>query len=361
MVNRQIHHDENRFRDFSFREPPLLQRPVPRDRHAFSCITHPRPAHPYRARRPHNPRRDSPPAPMLTIILPTAARPAMLRKALSSVAEQSALEKIARIYVSENGGSRESEAICAQFPQLPITYLFRSPAMKPLEHGRVLMNELPEGDFTAILHDDDWWCPNHVANAVAALEAHPQASIYTSANFVVLGECATLSCTGNLFPWFGANYPEFKPVWEMSRLHVLLAEMLGTAAHYSTFVARSTALKKSAYVFDLGNRFDNDRMLLFALSKFGTMLFNPTPEVFVRNHGVQDSALFDGAAQQKAQCGTTRWILESSGESIPFIAKTFARQMAKCPKADMPMLKTLAMREWCMPEMRRVSTDPVIV
>jgi hypothetical protein len=298
---------------------------------------------------------------MLTLIIPTAARAAMLRTALTSVASQSVVTKIAHIYVSENGGSRESEAVCAEFPALPITYVFRSPTVTPLEHGQLLMRECVQGDFTAILHDDDWWVSHHVANALAALETHPDASVYGSGHFIVSGESSMLNCSGNLFPWFGANYPAFAPVWKLSRLNVLMAELLGTVAHYSSMIMRSNALKKSAYIWDLGNNFDNDRMLLYALSDCGPLLFNPTPEVFVRNHRVQDCFLFNDATQQKHMCGTTRWMIESSGKSFDLIAKTFARRMAKCPDFAVSTLQTLAMKEWCVPELKRHITEPVIV
>jgi hypothetical protein len=298
---------------------------------------------------------------MLTLIIPTAARAAMLRTALASVANQSALSKITRIVVSENGGSRESEAVCAEFPALPISYHFRSATLTPYEHGGLLMREHPAEEYTAILHDDDWWGPQHIANALEALEAQPEAAVYGAGHFVVSAESSMLNCSGNLFPWFGADFPAFAPVWRLSRLNVLMAELLGTSAHYSALVMRTEALRKSTYVFDLGNTFDNDRMLIFALSNLGPLLFNPTPEVFVRNHGRQDCFLFDDQARQQRMCGTTRWMVESSGKSFDLIAKTFARRLARCPEAALPTLKILAMKEWCVPEMKRHLAGPVLV
>ena len=209
-----------------------------------------------------------------------------------------------------------------------------------------------------MLHDDDWWGPAHLANALAALETDPDASVYGSGHFVVSGESSMLNCSGNLFPWFGANYPAFAPVWRLSRLNVLMAELLGTVAHYSTMVIRTEALRKSAYVYELGNPFDNDRMLLFALSNFGPLLFNPTPGVFVRNHGVQDCFLFSDDARQKHMCGTTRWMVESSGKSFDLIANTFAQRMAKCPEAAVATLQALAMREWCVPGIETAPDRP---
>jgi hypothetical protein len=297
---------------------------------------------------------------MITVIIPTAARPALLRTALQSVASQSAIGQIGRVFVSENGGSRESEVVCAAFPELPITYLYRSSPTIPLEHARLLMRECLEGELVAILHDDDWWGPAHLANARTALEGNPEAAAYGAGHFVVSGESSMLNCSGNLFPWFGAGFPEFKPVWEISRLNVLLGEMLGTIAHFSSLVARTEALRKASYVFDLGNTFDNDRMLVFALSTLGSILFNPTPEVFVRNHGFQDCFQFDDQARQRHMCSTSRWMVETSGKSWDVIGKSFARRMASCPAPAVPILNALAMKEWCVPEIRRHLTAPVL-
>jgi hypothetical protein len=290
---------------------------------------------------------------MLTVLVPTAARPDMLRTALRSIASQIARQNIARVVVSENGGSRASEKVCAEFATLPIDYVFRSPALTPLKHGQSLMQQPAVTPFTAILHDDDWWTPHHLADALAALETNPDASAYGSGHFVVSGESSMLNCSGNLFPWFAAGFPEFAPCWKISRLNVLLGELLGTLSHYSTLVTRSTALSEAAHVFDLGNTFDNDRMLVFALSACGPFLFNPTPGAFVRNHGVQDCFQFDEQVRQRHMCATSRWMVETSGKGWDVISDQFLRRMTRCPASATASLNALAAREWCLPEIKR--------
>jgi hypothetical protein len=276
----------------------------------------------------------------------------MLHTALESVANQTAIDKIERIFVSENGGCRESESICNQFPSLPITYIFRTPTT-PMEHAKLLMRECLHGEMTAFLHDDDWWTPSHLANALHHLNANPEAAAYGASHFVVSGESSMLNCSGNLFPWFGADYAPFKPVWELTRLNVLMAELLGTISHYSTMVVRTELMKKAAYVYDLDNPFDNDRMLIFALSVFGPLLYNPTPDAFVRNHPVQDCQTFNHEARNKHMCGTSRWMVETSGKPWAAIAGLFSRRMAMCPPEAVGTLRELAMRPWCLPEMGR--------
>ena len=290
---------------------------------------------------------------MLTVLIPTANRGPMLRTALQSVASQTARTKIDRIIVSENGGDRMSEKLCAEFSSLPITYIFRSPAMTPLVHGQLLFRDHAEGDFTAVLHDDDWWTPTHLQLALEALEANPDAAAYGAGHFVVSGESSMLNCSGNLFPWFGANYPAFAPWWTLTRINVLMAELLGTISHYSTLVARSTALRETPFVFETGNTFDNDRMLMFALSASGPLLFNPTPQAFVRNHGVQDCVTYDGHAKVAHMCETTRWLVEQSGRSWDAILASFNRRTQLCPGDAKATLDLLAQKEWCVPEMKR--------
>ena len=298
---------------------------------------------------------------MINIIIPTAARPAMLRTALQSVASQTAAEAIDQVLVSENGGDRRSEEVCREFPSLPITYVYREQPVPVLEHGRILIREHLQSHFTALLHDDDWWTPTHLAQALTMLDANPAASACGAGHFVVSGESSMLNCSGNLFPWFGSHYAPMTSPWELTRANILMAELLGTVAHFSTLVIRTAALRTASYVFDLGNPFDNDRMLIFALSESGSFLFHPTPQAFIRNHNVQDCFAFDAQSRCKHMCATTRWMVEASGKSWDVVAKSFAKRMAMCPPEALPTLKALAAMEWCVPELTRHIQDHVFV
>ena len=289
---------------------------------------------------------------MITVIIPTASRPHMLRTALQSVAAQTALGQVSRIFVSENGGCRESGDICAEFPSLPITYVHRVPGTA-LDHARHIMREYLEGELIAFLHDDDWWAPAHLANAMQALEMHSGAAAYGACHYVVASESSMLNCSGNLFPWFASTYAPFQPVWELSRLNVLMGELLGTLAHNSSLVMRREALRQSAYVYELGNPFDNDRMLVFALSFHGTLLFNPTPDTFVRNHPVQDCQSFAMEDRARHMCETTRWMVETSGKSWEAIAASFQKRMKLCPDEAAATLLKLSLVDWCAPELSR--------
>jgi hypothetical protein len=49
---------------------------------------------------------------MVTVIIPTCNRPQFLREALESVRQQTALDRIGQVIVSENGGCREYNTVC---------------------------------------------------------------------------------------------------------------------------------------------------------------------------------------------------------------------------------------------------------
>lgn len=289
---------------------------------------------------------------MTTVLLPTAARPALLRKALQSVAAQTAVARIDRIYVSENAGDRGSQAVCNEFPQLPITYIFRDPPLTPLGHAQVVMKECLQGDITCILHDDDWWLPEHLESALAALEVHPDASAY-GANIILTDETNATVSECSSFPWFGANYPEPTSLWRLSHSNVLLASFLGLVVHYSALVVRTTALARSAYVYDLDNPFDNDRMILFALSQHGPVLFNSKMTVGVRVHQNRETSQFVDRERCRRMAQTTRWMVESSRKPWALLAGLFVQRLTRCPNEESRkhFIREAVLRPWCLPEM----------
>jgi glycosyltransferase involved in cell wall biosynthesis len=289
---------------------------------------------------------------MISILIPTAGRPEMLRTALQSLAGQTALARIGRVFVSENGNDRRSEEICAAFPSLPITYLFRNPT-SAMEHGRILFREAHENEYTAVLHDDDWWCPEHLQRAFDHLGANPDAVAYNCGHYIVENENSLLNCDNNLFAWFGSNYRGHMAPWVLSKSDVLLALLLGTMSHYSTLVVRAECFRSASQVFDLGNPFDNDRMLTFALSNLGPIIFNPTPGVFVRRHQGQDFRSFPSATAIGYMRKTTEWMIAGSGKPWLAVAKAFRNRLASCPAAATNTLVQAAMNPWCLPELAK--------
>ena len=291
---------------------------------------------------------------MISVLLPTARRAGLLRRALQSVADQAARAQIGRVFVSENGGDRASEEVCRLFPQLPITYLFREPAVTPIEHGALLMRDCLEGEFAAILHDDDIWLPNHLADALEGFAAQPDAAAFGCKIVLWEGDTAVdRDC--ELFAWLGASYPAPPKVWRLSPTDVLLASLLGLVVHYSSLVARTAALAKSAFVYGLGNAFDNDRMILAALARQGPVLFDSRVGAIIAMHENRDTTNFADDERARRMAQTTEWLVESSGQPWPAVAALLARRLAACPDAEKKayFVREATVRPWCLPEIAR--------
>ncbi len=292
---------------------------------------------------------------MVTVLLPTARRATLLRGALESIVEQTALAKIDRVIVSENGGDRASEEVCKKFSRLPITYVFREPGLTPMQHGQALYREYADSDYTCILHDDDSWLPHHVELGLAALESNPEASLYGS-SFLCNDGIRLFDGGSDVYAWFGANYPPLVPtLWTLSQSEILLANIYNMVIHYSAMIARTPALTAAAAIFERGNPYDNDRELLHALAERGPILFNKKFGVAVRVEGERDTNRFMVEEKNRRMSETTSWMVESSGKSWQVIAAQFAQRLTRCPDKDKGifLIREAVARPWVLPEIAR--------
>ncbi|MCE0498807.1 MAG: glycosyltransferase family 2 protein [Methylacidiphilales bacterium] len=286
---------------------------------------------------------------MVTLLVPTAKRPELLVTALRSVSEQTAANQIAEVIVSESAGDFRSGEVCKQFPSLPINYIFRDPQMQMTEHFSALKKAKWSGEYTVMLHDDDWWTPDFLSKGIEALNSHPKASTFCCNSYHVLSEQDTLHCGPDFAFWFAANYPTIKPIWEMSRQEVLVACLLHTPAHYSTIMGRAEAFRSSAEIYDTGNIWDVDRMFVFELSRYGTLLYSQVPQAFYRFHGQQLTTSFSDDKKTTQMCQTSEWMIKRSGETLEAIGNLFYARMEHCPTHKRGNLYHLAMQPWALP------------
>ena len=251
---------------------------------------------------------------MITIIIPTANRAAMLRTALRSIAQQSARDAIGTVIVSENGGSVASRAICAEFPQLPIRYVLREPPLSPLDHACALYEEARGlgALFVAVLHDDDWWGPSHLGNGLAQLHADPNASAYWSSSFFVWGERSWIKQCWSISIWAISGFGRLDEIVTLDYRKSVLAALCGAPAHYSTLIGRSEVVADAfREVAMTDNSYDNDRLLFHALARRGSVVVNLVPEVFVRHHPANEQLLFPPAEVMRQSRGATTALLSA--------------------------------------------------
>lgn len=247
---------------------------------------------------------------MIQVLIPTRRRPDYLRVALESVRAQSAVGRIGTVVVSENGGSRESEKVCAEFHDLPILYLFQQPELDSHAHARELTN-IDRHPYTAVLHDDDWWTPCHLEIAIRELEARPACQAFF-ASYLELFDVFPSQVHRNVWRAWIAGGKDFRPpVLHLSFVQVLVANLLATTFHYSTLVARSASYRSSILtVCDTGNNFDTDRMAPALLADPAGIVYSTIPTAVIRRHAEQDSmaAEFAEVGQFKIMTETSRWI-----------------------------------------------------
>ena len=292
---------------------------------------------------------------MVTVLLPTFRRGSLLRAALRSIADQTAVNKIDRVIVSENGGDRESGKTCENFARLPITYVFREPMLSAMEHGRLLYEEHAGSDYTCVLHDDDAWFPHHVENGLVALESHPEAVLYGT-SFLCNDGIRLFDGNSDVYAWFGGNFPAAEPsVWKMDESAVLLANIFNMVVHYSSMIARTSALTEAAKIFERKNPYDNDRELLHAFSRQGTVLFNKRYGVAVRVEGERDTDRFAREEKNRRMAETTAWMVESSGKSWQVIAAQIIDRLRRCPeeRREAFLRQEAVVRPWVLPEVAR--------
>ncbi len=248
---------------------------------------------------------------MIQVVIPTRRRPEYLRVALESIRAQTAVARVGTVIVSENGSDRRSESVCREFPDLPIQYLFQEPEVAALEHVR-LLSTIELHPWMAMLHDDDWWAPDHVEVALRNLEAQPgRGAFYSSYLEITAGDPPVVG--DSVWRVWVAGGEDFRPpILQLGFPQSLVANLLSTSFVYSSLVTK-TALFARAYdeVARQQNSFDNDRMLPMLLADPGGLVYSTIPTVVIRRHPAQDqnSVAFMNRGHAVIMAETTRWLM----------------------------------------------------
>lgn len=262
----------------------------------------------------------------VTVLLFTCQRASMLREALESIRRQTARAAIARVVVSENSLDTQSEAVCAQFSDLPILYIQQRPPVAPLLHPRAIWEHV-NTPAVAILHDDDWWASTHLRASLDVLDAKENCAAVFSSFFESYGPNGVPWLNQSYyFSWIAAGADTMESVAYMDRPAVMLACLLNAGLHYSTVVARAEPLR-DAFERNVarGNSFDNDRTFPVFLSEHGPVGYVLTPEVFIRNHPTRFAweAEYLKVGHMKLAQSTTRWLAQHYPQEVSEAAARF--------------------------------------
>lgn len=251
----------------------------------------------------------------ISVLVPTANRPAMLRTALRSVAAQTALSTVTEVVVIENLGNRASEAVCQEFPQLPIRYVYRDPPIPPgIEASRDALSRI-RCQRLALLFDDDWWMEKHLENAMTSFKNHPGAVASYAGCLWTTGEEGYLTGVyGSFLPWFGASKPMEAHRLALDLEDLLVISHINTAFHYSTLVVDSDVFRRGMECFANGNPYDTDRLIPVELGLHGKVIYDSRPQVYIRMHGGREAHRIIASGEDE------RWWQKSS-EQLSELAK----------------------------------------
>lgn len=127
--------------------------------------------------------------PLVSVIIPTCNRAALLREAIESAlaVDRSGFEL--EIIVVDNGSTDETPDVCSAYP---VRYIRTE--MRGASTARNTGIEAASGDFIAFLDDDDVWLPGNIAPQLRVFETHPEYGAVlarvqlTDANRVPFGE-----------------------------------------------------------------------------------------------------------------------------------------------------------------------------
>jgi len=266
----------------------------------------------------------------VSVIITTRDRPEMLGEALASVRRQTRAASINQVIVSENGLTDASRGVCGQFKDLPLLYVRQDPPVTSLLHLKALWRHV-ESPNVAILHDDDWWMPDHLENSLGILEAHPDC-VGTFSNFYdAWGPRIVPWVTEKAWRvWVSSGCDFSPPKLLLDEVSVLLACMLESTFHYSTLVGRKDAVWETYLkMVAADNAWDNERIFPVLLSTLGRIGYLTRHYAVVRNHPTQEGFDPEFAAKGygEMRIKTTRWLAQLEPRNTALAVEKFNRNI----------------------------------
>lgn len=224
----------------------------------------------------------------LSVVLPTCRRPDMLNTALRSITTQSALSQVSEIIVIENGADRQSEAVCNEFPLLPINYVFNSIPIAPGRHlAKEWLQHIREDHFS-ILFDDDWWTENHLERGIQSFAFAKDVVASYGACAWIEGENHYLKqLFGQFNMWFATDEKPIGDRWRFQLQQMLVANLISTSCHFSSLIVNRSAWAECIEELD-DNPFDTDRIIATQLCTKGSVILDRIPSVLIRQHAGQE-------------------------------------------------------------------------
>lgn len=197
---------------------------------------------------------------LVSVIIPTYQRPHLLLQAMQSVAQQT--HQACEIIVVNDGGM-PVEAVVAAFQQasaLPVT-LVNLPENGGGSVARNAGAAQAQGDFIALLDDDDRFYPSHLTQLLCAFEDQPEAVLTYDDVLIQLQD--VVGATSQVIATCRFGVPYHKATFDVD----------------DYIITSSCLIKRSAFEavqgFDEALRMCEDWDLLLRLREQGALLYSP--------------------------------------------------------------------------------------
>jgi glycosyltransferase involved in cell wall biosynthesis len=259
----------------------------------------------------------------ITIAIPTYRRPDSLRDSLLSVRNQSRVDLIAEVIVSENSADKGSVEIVREFNDLPIRFVRREPTLNAGRHVYTLAAEAST-EWLALLADDDMWGRYHLEEASRLLEKNPQALAAFNQTVAVQNASRQIFWSyGQLVQSFSANSVNpLDDAFVFKRGELLLDTLIKTPLNIWSMVAKRVEVAKQMHVFsEPSPGLDSDRYFVWRLNSEGVVIAGREVGLFMRVHPQMAGAVMKSEGQEryaaKSKEYSRRIVEESKALGLP--------------------------------------------
>jgi glycosyltransferase involved in cell wall biosynthesis len=224
----------------------------------------------------------SSPAPRICVLLSTYNGAPYLAAQLDSLKAQQGVR--VDLHVRDDGSSDATLAVLARYGDTwPNLAKVRSgPNLRPAASFLELLRTAPPGaDFYAFCDQDDVWLPQKLARATQAIAAHKGPALY----------CSNVTCVAEDLSVIGVPRRNDDP-----RLQHLLFENIAYGC--TTVINRAARDLVAPRLSDPASIIMHDWWIALAVAAFGSIHYDPEPQILYRQHGSNSLGAEVSAATQ---------------------------------------------------------------
>ena len=246
------------------------------------------------------------------VVVITFRRPALLRDALRSIANQTRLPD--EVFISDNSPEPDQKVVL-EFPGLPIRYHFHDRPL-PIDKHWLWAIQQSQADLVSLLEDDNLYRPRHLEVLSNSLIKYPSA-VLAGANSLVFKNLFSHASQQIYAPLWKINLMDEGPVF-IPRTTALVTLLFGTPFASSAIMFRRAVLDHIQFR-NAGLRISHDRWMWAQIAAMGDLVYNPEITMLYRDHPVQVVKNFPRAQHRadSAKCSSLIFAMMLNSGILP--------------------------------------------